>query len=205
MALLVAGGAFVGFRALGPGDAPSSTVPRPDGGEASPVMVSAPSLSIPDGGATTPSSSARLGGTVGSAKSLASAGDPADSAIQNLQNNIRANLPAHKATFKKLCGFDIDVDIDWASFGQNKTALESFWSNRGVEGLVTAFKGPCNDPVGKSDVKAKIQRIRAINVPDKSKAKASVSAGAFIAELDWSSGAPALSTETLAAIIEKSL
>lgn len=134
------------------------------------------------------------------------ADDLGDLETKRMQENIKEKITKDKAKFKELCGYDVDVDVDWTSFGHNKAALEGLWSNLGVERMVDSFKGVCTDKTGKDAVKSKVKKLRAVNVADKSKVKATVSGGTFNAELDWQSGSsPALTAQDMATIITKAL
>ena len=161
------------------------------------------------GGAATPD--AQTPGNSSGASTSTTGGAPPGEALSDLetkrmQDNINKKIISDKAKFKDECGFDVDVEIDWASFGHSKGALEALYSNVGVERLVDSFKNVCTDKTGKDAVKAKIKKIRAVCVPDKSKAKASVTGGTFTAELDWGGGwSPSLTPDDMATIITKSL
>ena len=51
---------------------------------------------------------------------------------KRMQDNIKADIPKQKATFKEKCGYDVAIEVDWASFGHSKAALEDLWSNTGI-------------------------------------------------------------------------
>jgi hypothetical protein len=187
-----------------PPPAPSA-VPGPSPFPASPDATAAEGASdaVADGGPPIVASRRPVHG----APSAPEAGPDgvSDAEIKRIQASVRASLPRYQARFKELCRFDVVIDVDWVSFGRDRTALESLWSNRGIESLVAAFTNVCRDDTGKDDVKAKIRTIRAINVGGKEKVRATVSGGAFVVELDWSSGTPALTADDLAVIITKAI
>src|SRR5438128_743482 len=104
-----------------------------------------PDAKAPDG---TPA--ATTGGSSSSGSSAAAGpGDLSDLETKRMVDNISGDIPKHKAKFKELCGSDVNVDVDWASFGHDKAALDAFWSNYGVERLVASFADVCKDKTGK--------------------------------------------------------
>jgi hypothetical protein len=104
---------------------------------------------------------------------------------KRLTDNIKADIPKHKATFKDKCGFDVAIDVDWASFGRDKKALETLWSNWGIEGLVGVVTKVCDDKTGKDAVKAKIKTLRAVNVKDSKQVKFSLAGGTLTLALAY--------------------
>lgn len=125
---------------------------------------------------------------------------------KRMSESILADVPKHKEKFKKLCGSNIEVEIDWASLGREKAAMETFFSNYGIERLVDSFESVCHDKLGKEAVQKKVKKIRAVNVRDASKVKVSLANGTMTAELNWSSGsAPGMNEHEIAAAITKQL
>jgi hypothetical protein len=160
------------------------------------------------GAGGTPDAKTATDATQTTAASAAPAPDPSDLSdleTKRQQAAITANFPKNKALFKSICGSDVDLEVDWTSFGHNKTALEYMFSNVGFENVINAFKTPCNDQTGKDAVKTKVKKIRAVNVADKTKDSATISGGAFTVQLDWSNGSPALYGSDLSALITKGL
>jgi hypothetical protein len=162
------------------------------------------------GAGGTPDAKSPTDATHTSSASAAAAPAPDPSDLSDLETKrqqaaITANFPKHKAQFKTLCGSDVDLEVDWTSFGHNKTALEYFFSNVGFESVINAFQAPCNDQTGKDAVKAKIKKIRAVNVADKTKDSATISGGTFTVQLDWTNGSPSLYGSDISALITKGL
>jgi len=118
---------------------------------------------------------------------------------------VNEEMPEHKKKLKEICGTDIDIQIDWASFGRDKVGLERLRGNWGVQLLVDSFRKVCKDQLGKDAVKAKIKTVKAINVADKANVKATVAGGAFTAELTWSGSSPGMNENDLGAVITKAL
>lgn len=148
----------------------------------------------------TPSAGGKVTPTSGGEEALG------DLELKRMTDQIKAEIGKHKARFKELCGGDVELDIDWASFGRDKTALETFSGNYGLERLVAGFEGVCHDKAGKDAVRAKVKKIRAVNIKDASKVKAGISGGVFTAELAWSTGgAPGMNESELGAAITKGL
>jgi len=140
-----------------------------------------------------------------SAAPAAAADDLSDLETKRLEDSITANFSKNKAQFKDLCGSDVDLEVDWKSFGHSKTAHETMFSNYGFERVINSFKAPCADKTGKDAVRAKVRKIRAVNIADKDKDNGTISGGVFTVELDWGSGSPALYGSDLAAMITKGL
>jgi hypothetical protein len=125
----------------------------------------------PSGGA---SATQPTSGSV-AAPSAAGGDQLGDLELRRIQDEIKGELPKNKAKFRELCGSDVNIDIDWASFGRDRQALEGLSGGGGwVERPIMAFETVCQDKAGKDAVRAKIKTIRIVNVPDRSKAKASV-------------------------------
>lgn len=155
------------------------------------------------GGDATPAQSSGESGSGGEAP--AGRDQLSELEARRVTDAIKADIPNHKAKFKGYCGSEVEIEIDWKSFGRDKRALESLYSNWGVQRLVDSFQPVCRDSAGKEAVKAKVKKIRAVNVWSKEKIKASVAAGTFTAELTWFESAPGMNEHDLAGAITKGL
>jgi hypothetical protein len=120
----------------------------------------------------------------------ASDSDLGDLETKRLVDSIKSDIPKHKATFKEKCGYDIAIDVDWASFGRSKVALEDLYSNLGIETLVDVVAKNCSDKAGKDAVKAKIKTIKAVNVKDTSQVKFTLAGGTFTTALAFGGPSP---------------
>ena len=156
------------------------------------------------GGTPDAKSASSTTATTGAAPAPAS-DDLSDLETKRLQDSITANFPKAKAQFKDLCGSDVELEIDWKSFGHNKNALETMFSNLGFQRVIESFQAPCSDKTGKDAVRAKVKKIRAVNIADKNKDNGTISGGVFTVENDWGSGSPTLYGSDLAAMITKGL
>jgi hypothetical protein len=80
-------------------------------------------------------------------------------------------VPAEMKRFKESCGFEVAVDVDWDSFGNDADRIRGLSSNRGLAELNEAFHHLCKDQIGKDGVKAKIKRIAFRNIADRANKK----------------------------------
>lgn len=106
----------------------------------------------------------------------ASMGVEAKRHMKHFQDDI---LPAEVKKFKESCGFEIPVDVDWESFGNDADRIRGLSSNRGLTELNEAFSKICKDQIGKDGVKAKIQRLSFKNIADKANKKMILENGVF--------------------------
>lgn len=103
-------------------------------------------------------------------------------------DDVKKLLPAQKTRFKETCGSDVDLVIDWASFGKSRVAYGYLLSNVGPARLVDGFAGVCGDKTGKDAVSAKVKVLKAVNVHDKDRMKSTLSGGTFTIFMSWSTG-----------------
>ncbi|MCA9588262.1 MAG: hypothetical protein KC657_23225 [Myxococcales bacterium] len=118
---------------------------------------------------------------------------------------IKSEIPGHRDRFKSICGSEVNIEIDWASFGRDMEALKRLWGNVGVQRLVDAFKHVCVDAAGKSAVKGKVKTIRAINVWDEDKVSATLSGGTFTVKLRYGYMPPGMNETDIAGALIKAL
>lgn len=170
-------------------------------------------MALACGGGNTPDAkTAGTGGDAPSTEAKASgagggggANDLGDLEYKRVTDGIKGDFAKYKAKFKELCGADVDVDVDWASFGRDKDTLSTFSSNYGVERLVMGFESVCHDKAGKEAVQKKVKKIRAVNIKDPKNVKVTISGGTMTAELNWSGSSPGMNENDLGAAITKSL
>lgn len=122
-----------------------------------------------------------------------------------MRDNIDKKTPDLQKKFKSYCGYDVNVVIDWPSFGRGKDTLSNLWSNYGVERLVDSFESVCRDQLGKDAAKAKIKTIKAINTKDPKSIKIEVGGAAMTATLTWGATSPGLNESEIGARITKQL
>jgi len=156
------------------------------------------------GGGATPTQASGEGAS-GGGEAPAGRDQLSELEARRITDAIKSDLAGYKEKFKKYCGSDVEVEIDWKSFGRDKRALESLYSNYGVQRLVDSFQPVCRDAAGKDAVKAKVKKIRAVNVWSADKIKATVAGGTFTAELTWGEMGPGMNEHDLAAAITKGL
>lgn len=166
-------------------------------------------------GAADPSTSAGTPATAttvsGSSTGTTGAADPSegeqlgDLEYKRMQDNINKKTPELLAKFKQRCGYDVNVVIDWSSFGHGKDTLNNLWSNYGVERLVESFESVCKDQTGKDAAKGKIKTIRAVNTKDPKAIKIGISGGTMTATLNWSGSSPGMNESEIGAQITKQL
>ena len=129
-----------------------------------------------------------------------------DLEYKRMQDTINKGIPDQVKRFHQMCGYDVNVVVDWASLGRGKDTLSDFSSNYGVERLVTAFQSVCKDQAGKDAAKAKIHTLKATNTKDPKAVKITVGGGAMTALLNWTSGgAPGMNESQIGAEITKQL
>lgn len=138
-------------------------------------------------------------------KTVPAAGELGDLEYRRMTDAINEALPKHKEAFKKLCGGNVEIEIDWPSFGRSRAALESLYGNWGVERLVAGFEGVCHDKAGKEAVLKKVRKIRAVNVKDLKDVKVTIVQGTMTGHLRWGEGAPGMNENEIAASLTKQL
>jgi len=106
-------------------------------------------------------------------------GVEAKRAMKHFQDDI---VPAEVKRFKESCGFEIPVDVDWDSFGNDADRIRGLSSNRGLTELNEAFSKICKDQIGKDGVKAKIQRLSFKNIADRANKQMTLETGVFKVE-----------------------
>lgn len=77
----------------------------------------------------------------------------------------REHIPAYEAKARAACGADVKMEIDWATFEDDATALEGLQS--GLFTCCHALERVCKDDIGKSAVKERLKAFRIINVKDR--------------------------------------
>jgi len=93
-------------------------------------------------------------------------------------------LPRELARFKASCGYEVAVDVDWESFGNDAERIRGLSSNRGFGSeLNEGFHHVCKDQIGKDGVQKQIKRISIKNIADKANKKMVLEAGVFRLEL----------------------
>ena len=111
-----------------------------------------------------------------SSSAPAAMGVEAKRQMKHFQDDI---LPAELKKFKESCGFDIAVDVDWDSFGNDADRIRGVSSNRGLKELNEAFSKICRDQIGKDGVKSRIQRLAFKNIADRANKKMTLENGVF--------------------------
>ncbi len=75
-------------------------------------------------GATTSAAAAPATARPGQSATTKASGELGELELKRWVERIQADLPKERAQFTHLCGSQIDIDIDCASFGGEKAALE---------------------------------------------------------------------------------
>jgi hypothetical protein len=156
-----------------------------------------PSPKSPDG------SSAASPGAESSASTTLSASPPegmgvgAKRRMKTLQEKI---IPDYTAELKSACGFEIPIEVDWASFSklQGKTckdggqetpcdesALFGLGNQYSLGYVVGGVTGHCTDKIGKDAVKQKVKRIRIKAVEKTADKSMELKDGVFMVQGAW--------------------
>lgn len=135
------------------------------------------------GGASAAPTKLQAGGGTGvTGTPPAAMGVEAKRHMKHFQDDI---LPGEMKRFKDSCGYDVAVDVDWASFGNDVERIRGLSSNRGLAELNDAFKAMCKDQIGKDGVKGKIQRLSFKNIADKANKKMVLESNVFKIECSY--------------------
>jgi hypothetical protein len=115
--------------------------------------------STPSGGG----SSSRPGSTTALTGSPALTASPPSGMgmeAQRAMKTAQEKLAEQITELDKACGTSMSVEVDWASFGNNLEALQTFGlSNVGSQDTLKGIGEVCSDAIGKASVKQKMKKV----------------------------------------------
>jgi hypothetical protein len=80
--------------------------------------------------------------------------------IKELEEQV---LPGRVREIEEICGAAIPYEVDWASFGDDATAL-NFMDNLSCHRLNMALRMICQDDMGKEAIREAVRKVRLKNV-----------------------------------------
>ncbi len=140
------------------------------GGNSAPPNTASSGTSSTSAPASGGSSVAGEKGTSQTAQPAASLSMEAKRAMKHFQED---QMPWFLGEIKRVCGYDITVDVDWSTFTTDES-IRSLGSNRGVGSsneMAEGFHTLCRDAVGKDAMKTKVTKISFKNISDKANKK----------------------------------
>lgn len=127
-------------------------------------------------------------------------------AEKRLAEEIKAGaLPALESKLKEVAGYDIKVDVDWATF----TAFDSYPLSR-LDGVFSELKGfvsrICQDDLGKEALKEKMTKISLFNTDNREQLSMDLKDQNLLLTLQLAGGSYSrFSDSQLAEFVEKQL
>lgn len=80
--------------------------------------------------------------------------------IKELEDQV---LPGRVKEIEEICGAPIPYEVDWASFGDDATAL-NFMDNLSCHRLNMALRMICQDDMGKEAIRDAVKKVKLKNV-----------------------------------------
>jgi len=112
---------------------------------------------------------------------------------------LQDKLPALQSKIDGVAGTPVPVEVDWASFGSDGAALNSF-ENSVFNPLGEALKAICKDDIGKTAVKESLKKVVVKHSAERNKLSATMSGGVLTLEENFGSGGYVNSTKIKSAI-----
>lgn len=105
--------------------------------------------------------------------------------IKELEEEV---LPGRAKEIEEICGVAIPYEVDWASFGDDATAL-NFIDNLSCHRLNMALRMICQDEMGKEAVRTGIKKVTLKNVATPEQRSVQLDAGVLAMQCAYALGA----------------
>lgn len=112
--------------------------------------------------------------------------------IKELEEDV---LPGRTREIEEICGAAIPYEVDWASFGDDATAL-NFIDNLSCHRLNMALRMICQDEMGKEAVRNGIKKITLTNVATPEQRSVVLDAGVLAMQCAYALGASGMNSDS---------